>query len=130
MYLYRRFCFVFLLLTAQFLSAQKTPRMQLGYWKASLQLNDSTSMPFKLMITKTKENYMFSVHNAEEIITLKEITILKNDSLRVSFPNFHSTLTFKVEDRNRIGGYWQNFEKGTSYKIPFKALYEKMTDDN
>jgi thiol-disulfide isomerase/thioredoxin len=125
MYFYRRFCFVFLLFTSQILSAQNTPRLQLGYWKSHLQLNDSTQMPFKLMISKNKENYIFSVHNAEEIISLTEISILKGDSLRVAFPNFHSSLTFKAENRTSIKGYWQNFEKGTSYKIPFFANFSK-----
>jgi thiol-disulfide isomerase/thioredoxin len=126
MYFYRRFCFVFLLFISQSLSAQNTPRLQLGYWKSHLQLNDSTQMPFKLMISKNKENYIFSIHNAEEIISLTDVSVLHGDSLRISFPNFHSSLIFKADGRNFIKGYWQNFEKGTSYKIPFFANFSKV----
>lgn len=98
-------------------------RVQPGKWNASLQLNAETRLPFRMEIAKNKKNYTFSIHNAEETIVLSK-PVEENDSVQIDFPNFHSSLKFKVSNKQLINGYWSNFNKGDNYKIPFTAAYQ------
>jgi thiol-disulfide isomerase/thioredoxin len=100
--------------------AQKGIKLQAGVWNGKLQLNDSTPLNFILKVSKNKGNYTFAVQNAEEVITLTNCT-KKGDSVSVSFPNFHSSLQFKIQDKRKMIGKWTNFNKGATYHIPFEA---------
>ncbi len=98
-------------------------KVQPGKWNASLQLTPDTKLPFRMEVEKNQKNYTFSIHNAEETIVLSK-PVSENDSVRIDFPNFHSSLKFKVESKQVIKGYWTNFNKGNNYKIPFSAAYQ------
>ena len=104
-------------------------KIQPGKWLGSLQLNKETSLPFRLEIEKQKRELIFSVHNAEEKIVLNRM-VQQKDSFRIDFPNFHSTLIFKIENKNLLSGYWKNFNKGNQYKIPFKATYGQSKNES
>lgn len=97
-------------------------KIQSGKWNGTLQLNNETFLPFRMEIEKQKKQMVFSIHNAEEKIVLNQL-VFENDSVKIDFPNFHSTLKFKVENKKLLVGYWKNFNKGNQYKIPFKAVY-------
>lgn len=97
-------------------------KVQPGKWDAALQLTADTELPFRMEVEKNKKSYTFSIHNAEEVITLTSY-IKEDDSVRIDFPNFHSSLKFKVENKQLLKGYWTNFNKGNNYKIPFRANY-------
>jgi thiol-disulfide isomerase/thioredoxin len=107
-------------------------KIQQGKWSGTLQLNNETTLPFRIEVQKQKKQMIFSIHNAEEKIVLNNL-LYENDSVTIDFPNFHSTLKFKIENKKLLVGYWKNYNKGNQYKIPFKAIYsetEKITSLN
>ncbi len=100
-------------------------KIQAGKWNGTLQLNKETVLPFKMEVEKQKKQLVFSIHNAEEKIVLTQLQY-EGDSVKIDFPNFHSTLNFKVVNKKLLLGYWRNFNKGNQYKIPFKAIYGEI----
>ncbi|MGV3630504.1 MAG: TlpA family protein disulfide reductase [Bacteroidota bacterium] len=100
--------------------AQSYKSLKKGYWRASLELNAQTGLPFTLEISGTSKTPKFIIHNAEEKIELTRLKIV-NDSIQVDFPNFHSFLRFAVKGKGEIAGSWTNLNKGDNYKIPFTA---------
>lgn len=99
-------------------------KIKRGKWIAELNLNDQDDLPFYMIIEKKKKLYSFSVVNGDEHIQL-EGPILLNDSLHVRFPYFNSELVFAIDNKKAITGYWQNFNKGDNYTIPFSAQRKK-----
>jgi thiol-disulfide isomerase/thioredoxin len=112
------------LLLSVFSFSQSYKNLKKGNWKAHLTLDIETFLPFKLQISGSKKNPIFTIHNAEEKIQLSSIKKI-NDSLQVDFPNFHSFLRFKLIDKETIKGNWHNLNKGVNYKIPFSARLNK-----
>ena len=118
----RLLLFLTLLCVFNFTSAQKEElKIKSGSWVASLMLNDADVLPFNLRVDGSNK---ITVLNDEEEIVL-ENPISKGDSFVVRFPYFNSLLVFKVENAEKIAGYWQNLNKGEDYKIPFVGLYNK-----
>lgn len=103
-------------------------KVQPGKWNAYLQITTDTKLPFRMEVVKNKKNYTFSVHNAEETIILTN-PVVHGDSASIDFPNFHSTLKFKIENKQLIKGYWTNYNKGVHYKIPFAASLNTKTPE-
>jgi thiol-disulfide isomerase/thioredoxin len=118
--------FITILLSTFFLNhsqaKQKLPKIKTGKWSASLTLTDTTELPFAITINKTKQNYSFYIHNSEEIIELKDLSI-KGDTLKLQFPSFNSSLNFVVKNNKELNGYWLNLNKSDNYKIPFHAKF-------
>ena len=115
-----KFHFILLFVSLFFCAFGQTesqPKLSRGSWISELQLNDSTVLPFNLII---KKGGVFVIKNGEEEIHLERIKI-KDDSVRVSFPYFNSELIFKVLNKKAIKGYWVNYNKGDNYKIPFSS---------
>lgn len=108
----------FCLTTTSYLQSQI--KINQGKWNGELQLNQETKLPFRMEIQKVKKEYIFSIHNAEEKIVLNKPTFQK-DSVVLDFPNFHSSLKFKINQKSELNGYWINYNKNDNYKIPFKA---------
>lgn len=95
-------------------------RLKKGHWIASLQLNDQDVLPFEMELKKKGKTVEISVVNGDEMIVLED-AVFKNDSAHVRFPYFNSELVFAVDSKKSISGYWQNFNKGDHYTIPFSA---------
>ena len=70
-----------------------------------------------MIITK---DHSIIVENGEEQIVLEKV-IYKSDSFFVKFPYFNSELVFIPLSKKHIQGYWVNYAKGKSYKIPFES---------
>lgn len=102
--------------------AQSYKSLKKGCWRAYLQLNPETHLPFVLEVAGSKKEPVFLIHNAEEEIRLSTFKT-DGDTIQVDFPNFHSYLRFKVLEKNRISGNWTNLNKGSNYKIPFGATF-------
>ena len=118
----RLLLFLTLLCVFNFTTAQKEGlKIKNGPWVANLILNDTDVLPFNFKVAGCDE---ITVVNGEEEIVL-EASISRRDSFFVRFPYFNSQLVFKVENKKKISGYWQNLNKGEHYKIPFVASYNK-----
>lgn len=106
--------------------AQKNNKLQIckGRWLASLQLNAQDVLPFELEVEKKESGLQLSVVNGDEMIVLEK-AVFKNDTAHVRFPYFNSELVFVVDSKKQISGYWQNFNKGAKYTIPFAAQKSK-----
>ena len=104
--------------------SQKNEKLNIniGSWYSELQLNEKDVLPFQLLI-----NYdSFVIQNGEEQIQLDQ-PIFENDSVILKFPYFNSELVFKVISKKELSGYWQNYNKGNNYKIPFHSIRKKST---
>lgn len=91
-----------------------------GYWHTSFEINDSTSLPVTFFIEKTKKTYRVSVINADETIELRHFGQTR-DSLYVRFPGFGSELKCRIVSKKRVEGFWYNYAKGPTYRIPLIA---------
>jgi thiol-disulfide isomerase/thioredoxin len=120
------YCFILFCVTLFNSNVYSQRKIHVGNWNGQLQLTDETILPFRLEVQKNKKAYVFSIHNAEEKIVLNA-TETNQDSLKIDFPNFHSTLIFKVNSKKEMSGYWANYNKGANYKIPFKATLDNST---
>lgn len=99
-------------------------KLKTGRWLAKMQITSEDVLPFEILINKDQGNYLLSVVNAEENITLTKPKVISNDSLEVEFPYFRSILRFKVTDKKHINGRWYNLYK-KNYSIPFSAEVSK-----
>lgn len=100
----------------------KFPSLKTGSWTGKLTLNETTHLPFKFTVKKTKDKkantgLILSIFNGEEEIILNNVHF-DNDSLRAEFPSFNSILVLHVNTKKSLSGYWQNLNKGVNYKIP------------
>jgi hypothetical protein len=44
---------------------QSQIKLKQGKWHGELQLNQQTTLPFRMEVQKVKKEYIFSIHNAE-----------------------------------------------------------------
>lgn len=111
--------FVWIALLSTFLHGQKSniPTLKTGFWTGNLQLNTTTSLPFKVELIKNRSGYSFIIHNGKETILLDKVNKI-NDSLQIEFPDFNSKLILKEKGKKKLNGYWLNLNKGVNYKIP------------
>lgn len=97
-----------------------------GSWSANLELNQRDKLPFKLIIEKKENKTIFSIQNGAEIIQLTNFRV-HLDTVVLDFPSFNSSIHFRRVNNKKIVGYWQNYNKGANYKIPFSAKYGYKT---
>lgn len=101
-----------------------------GEWLFQLQLEESDNsiiLPINAHINS--EGIIFS--NGEEKIEVTEIEYT-GDSVQITMPVFGSEFKGEIKS-NTISGYYQNFNKGGEYKIPFIASHgiaERFTFEN
>ena len=105
--------------TASFASTQKIVLIS-GEYHAFLQLNQTTQLPIHLTVEKRNNASTLIIHNATEKIELINKS-KKGDTTILAFPNFDSELRIVVYKKKELRGFWWNYNKGTSYKIPFFA---------
>lgn len=124
MLLFRAFLTIICVVFIQQTFGQNNIKLQTGKWNGHLQLNETVPLNFTLLVQKNKGKYSLSIQNAEEVITLTDC-VKKGDSVTASFPNFHSSLQFKIHNKRKIIGKWTNYNKGATYHIPFEAQLNK-----
>jgi thiol-disulfide isomerase/thioredoxin len=110
----------FILFTgANTLFAQQLP-LKAGHYDASLQLNQTTSLPVRVDVERTGKTTLLVIRNAEERIELK-VSGKTGDTLVLPFPNFDSELRVIASRKRRLNGFWVNRNKTGNYRIPFEA---------
>lgn len=96
---------------------------RVGLWQGSLQLNDSTELPFNFEVKYDMGIYTVDFINAEERISTNEIAIQK-DSVFIKMPVFDSEFRC-VKKGDSLKGVWVNYARQTKNIIPFEAKYGK-----
>lgn len=123
-----RILFLVAILSSSFIvhsQTNKSLKLKKGNWIGELKLSKNDVLPFDIVIEKSKENYVFSIENGEEMIQLSD-PIQKGDSLYVHFPYFNSELIFTTKSSKELSGFWVNYNK-KNYRIPFSAKKSKST---
>jgi thiol-disulfide isomerase/thioredoxin len=95
-----------------------------GEWIAKLQLNNTTELPFRMVIEQKKDAPEIVIKNGEEQINL----IYKSnnsDTLIYTFKDFDSDLYLICKTNKTIEGYWHNKNRKGKYTIPFTAHFCK-----
>jgi thiol-disulfide isomerase/thioredoxin len=92
-----------------------------GIWRAALKLNGSTQLPFNFNIQYTKGKVVMEIMNAEERITIEDLTFSK-DSLFIKMPVFDSEFRCKVQ-QDSISGVWINHARKDKNILPFTAVH-------
>ena len=106
-----------------------------GLWKAELELNATTKLPFMVELIKVGAAYHFIIQNGQEKIFLNQVTT-SADSIYISFSTFDAVLKLKVLSKNTIRGAWYNKAKSDNYCVPLKASrnsysrYPALTNQN
>ncbi len=88
--------------------------LQKGTYRAILKVQDNQELPF---IFEVKNDSLLSIFNADEIITVDEITY-KNDSVRIQTPVFEGYIIAKIEGSILKGSF---IKPSLDRIVPFEA---------
>ena len=105
------------------------PNSWIGNYSAHLLLNDSVQMPVRFSIEQQGNANSVHIKNGTENIVLINERWDK-DTCIVQFPNFDSELKLTPINQNELVGYWINFNKTNTYKIPFFATLNQKKLNN
>lgn len=110
----------FLLLTLSFIlfiscNTKITKTLDTGTYRAVLQVQDNQELPF---IFEVKNDSIFTIFNADEIITVDEITY-KNDSVVIQTPVFEGYIIAKIEENSLKGSF---IKPSLDQIVPFEAI--------
>lgn len=120
--MFKRGCIlVLLLLTFSNVSA----KLKVGTYRAVLILNteNNIELPFNFDITYKGKKPSIIIKNADERITVNEITI-KGDSINFKMPVFDTEFRTVLHNDTLIG-VWINHYRKEKNIIPFKAFYNQ-----
>ena len=109
----------FLLLTVSFLlciscNTTTTKTLDVGTYRAVLHVQDNQELPF---IFEVKNDSLLTISNADEIITVDEITY-KNDSIVIQTPVFEGYIIAKIEENTLKGSF---IKPSLEHIVPFIA---------
>lgn len=89
-------------------------KLSQGQYRAELKVSDTEVLPFTF---KVKDANQLDVFNAEEVITVDEITY-RNDSVYIKMPVFEGYLSAKIENEKLTGSF---VKAGLNRVVPFSA---------
>lgn len=111
------------------LSCKRNIDLSLGEWQGELQLNDSTFMPFNIVIDENDESYLLTIVNGAETIPLKfDDSLSEDEHFIFHFDIFDTYLEFRANGSEKISGFFVNEVKEENNKIAFHAV--KKAEDN
>lgn len=91
-----------------------------GKFRVDMELNDSTSLPFILSLTKHNSIQQATVYNSDESILSDEVTITR-DSLHITLPVFGSKMSFKILNDSTLIGVFTSQNRPKDYEIKLSA---------
>lgn len=94
----------------------------LGSWQGKLRLKDQTELPFRIVLSKGKEQPLLQIRNGEEKIDLLFVT-KEFDTLTYQFPQFDSQIKFVFLNNKSLKGYWWNKNKKGRYTLPLTGHF-------
>jgi thiol-disulfide isomerase/thioredoxin len=96
-------------------------QIQQGNWFMTLQLNDSTELPFNFEVTSKG----IDIKNAEERIHVDEITYA-DDSVFIRMPVFDSEFRMQLQKGGtKLRGYFLNYARLDKNQVPAVAYYSR-----
>ena len=117
-----RILFIVFLLLTLFAKAQ-TP-LETGMWRATLQLNDTTLLPFNFEVIQKKDSVYLNIINDVEKICVDEIAY-KDDSIIISLPVFNTEIRAEHSE-NELTGYFYNNTRLNKNKIMIETNIHKV----
>jgi thiol-disulfide isomerase/thioredoxin len=99
-----------------------------GKFRVEMELNDSTSLPFTLSLTKHNSNTQATVYNSNESIISDEVSI-SADSVYIMMPVFGSQMAFKILNHNTLQGKFTSPNRPADYEIKLSAKKEEKRFD-
>lgn len=111
-----------LVLVFIFITSICTSQIKQGIWRGTLLLNSEQNieLPFNFEIKTIKGKSQLIIHNAQERITIDEVT-LKKDSFNFKMPIFDTEFRTKLIGDTILTGVWINHTKKENKTIPFSA---------
>lgn len=97
-----------------------------GTWRAELTVQDNEILPFSFDLKQLDGHPVIDIHNAEEIIHVDEIEILK-DSLIIRMPVFEGYIAGKFTDTTITGEF---INESLNRVVPFSATQGELTRFN
>jgi len=115
-----KFLALFLVFISSICFAQT--KIKAGIWRGSLLLNPEKQLelPFNFEIKAAKGKFTLVIHNAQERITIEEVTLTK-DSLNFKMPIFDTEFRTQLTGDSIIKGLWINHTKKENNAIAFYA---------
>jgi thiol-disulfide isomerase/thioredoxin len=109
------------LLFLHLISCAGDPVLKSGTWRAVLQLNDSTELPFNFEVKQDEKKVYLEIINADEKIRVDEISN-SNGSFIIKLPVFDSYFTCELKSNgDSLTGNWINNARKEKNSIPFRA---------
>ncbi len=97
-----------------------TPTDESNMYRGSLQLNDTTVLPFTFKATYKDKALIWEIYNADEIIKVDEISI-SGDTISAKMPVFNTEFITTIDEKGNLNGFWYDYSRLDDYKIPFTA---------
>ncbi|WP_067032089.1 peroxiredoxin family protein [Allomuricauda sp. CP2A] len=119
----RRICVLLLAVALLIASCEKEEKkLALGDWLAKMEVSDSQKLPFNFTLSLDEDGeYVMKMYNAEEEITVDEITI-DGDSLHIRMPIFDGHFTGTFTETGMQGNF---IEESKERSVPFSAVHGK-----
>jgi len=118
----RRICVLLLTVTLLIASCKRgeDKKLALGDWLAKMEVSDSQWLPFNFTLSLDEDGkYIMKMYNAEEVITVDEITI-DGDSVNIRMPIFDGYFTGTFSENEMQGSF---IEESKGRSVPFSATY-------
>lgn len=96
--------------------SETTNKLEIGFYRATLALQDNEVLPFNFEVTSDSTLVVF---NGEERIEVDEITI-KNDSVFIQFPVFEGYVAAILKGKNLKGDF---IKESVGRVVPFEAEF-------
>ena len=91
-----------------------------GNWQLELHITDNNSLPVDFVLNKIDSTFSIDIINAQEVITLTEITIDGN-KIKMKDPVFNTWFEGEIINAHKMKGFW--YKENKDYKIPFTAQF-------
>jgi thiol-disulfide isomerase/thioredoxin len=97
----------------------KAEHLNAGIWRAALRVQDQKELPFTFNLEQKEGNYLMTIRNAEERITVDEITI-EGDSLTIKLPVFEGYIAGTFDSIKIQGNF---IKESLDHVVPFQAKF-------
>lgn len=115
----RRLLSLLLVLILISCETKTSPSLKIGEWWAKMDVSENQILPFNFSLSKADgtNSYVMKIRNADEVITVDEITI-KKDSIFIQMPVFEGYIVGTFKDEHIQGSF---VKESLDRVVPFQA---------